>query len=93
MAIGLITGALAFEFVCRWPEYACLEFGGAGRRLREEHGRGPSPGAKSRMTVCIAVPDVDALCAEPFPRLRLLPAADVQPPSDKPWKQREFMVR
>jgi len=39
------------------------------------------------------VPDVDALYARLRPRLERLPAADVEPPLDKPWNQREFQVR
>lgn len=45
------------------------------------------------MTVYVDMNDIDGLYASLKPRLDTLPAGDVDPPRDKPWKQREFMVR
>lgn len=89
-AIELFTGTLAFEVLYRERNYAYLEFGGAGLRVLEEPGRRLRPDGKARMTVYVDVTDVDALYAQLLPRLRLLPATDVEPPLDKSWKQREF---
>lgn len=92
-AIALLAGSLGFKVVFRESNYAYLEFGGAGLRILEEPGRRLIPDGKARMTVYVDVPDVDALHAQLLPRLRLLSAADVEPPLDKSWKQREFQVR
>jgi len=92
-ALDLFTSALAFEVLYRESNYAYLEFGGAGLRILGEPGRRLGLDGKARMTVYIDVPDVDALYAQLLPRLELLPAADVEPPLDKSWKQREFQVR
>ena len=92
-AIEFFTGALAFEVLYRESNYAYLEFGSAGLRMLEEPGRRLCLDGKARMTVYVDVPDVDALYAQLLPRLTLLPSADVEPPIDKSWKQREFQVR
>ncbi len=92
-AIEFFTGVLAFELLYRERDYAYLEFAGAGLRMLEEPGRRLCPDGKPRVAVYVDVPDVDALYTQLLPRLRLLPAAEVEPPRDKPWKQREFQVR
>ena len=92
-ALQLFTGVLRFQLVYRETDYAYLELGGAGLRVLEEPGRPVCPGGKSRMTVYVDVPNVDALYAELLPGLERLPATAVEPPRDKSWKQREFMVR
>lgn len=91
-AIRLLTG-LAFEVVYRESGYAYLEFGGAGLRMLEEPGRRPCPDGKARMTVYVDVPDVDELYARLRPHIASLPSADVEPPLDKSWRQREFQIR
>jgi len=92
-ALELFAAVLAFEVVYRESNYAYLEFGGAGLRVLEERGRRLGLDGKARMTVYIDVPDVDALYQQLLPRLKRLPASDVEPPLDKSWKQREFQVR
>lgn len=92
-ALVFFTEALAFEVLYRESTYAYLERDGAGLRVLEERGRRLLPDGKARMTVYVDVPDVDALYAQLLPRLRLLPEADVEPPLDKSWNQREFQVR
>ena len=92
-AIELFTGTLAFKVVYRESNYAYLEFGGAGLRILEERGRRLCLDGKARVTVYMDIPDVDALYAQLLPNLKLLPAADIEPPLDKSWKQREFQVR
>lgn len=91
-ALQLFVGVLAFRVVYREGNYAYLEFGGAGLRILEERGRRLCPDGKARMTVYVDVPDVDALYTQLLPRLKLLPASDVEPPLDKSWNQREFQV-
>ncbi len=92
-ALELFTGVLRFELVYRESNYAYLELGGAGLRVLEEPGRPVCPDGKARMAVYIDVPDVDTLYAELLPGLERLPAGHVEPPLDKSWRQREFMVR
>ena len=92
-AIELFAGTLTFKVLYRESDYAYLEFGGAGLRILAEPRRHLCPDGKARVAVYVDVPDVDTLYAQLLPRLALLPAADVEPPLDKPWKQREFQVR
>ncbi len=92
-ALARLTGILRFEVRYREPGYAYLEWGRAGLRILEEPGRRIQPDGKARMTVYLDVDDVDALFAELRPDLERLPPEDVDGPRDKPWRQRELMVR
>lgn len=92
-ALDLFTRVLRFEVKFSQSDYAYLEHGPVALRILEEPGRPTALGGKARMTVYIDVRDVDALYAELLPELRSLPAGDVEPPSDKPWNQRELHVR
>lgn len=92
-ALALLRDVLEFVVRYREPDYAYLELEGAGLRVLEERGRRIRPDGKSRMTVYVDVTDVDERYARLRPALDALPRADVEPPRDKPWRQREFMVR
>ncbi len=92
-ALHLLTEVLPFEVKYRETEYAYLELEGHGFRILEEPARVTTPDGKARMTVYVDMADIDGLYARLKPLLDTLPAGDVDPPRDKPWKQREFMVR
>lgn len=92
-ALERLTGVLRFEVRYREPGYAYLTWGPAGLRVLEERGRRTTPDGKARMTVYLDVGDVDALFEELRPGLERLPPEDVDGPRDKPWRQRELMVR
>jgi catechol 2,3-dioxygenase-like lactoylglutathione lyase family enzyme len=92
-AIHLLCDILAFEVKYREPGYAYLELQGAGLRVLEEPRRPIQLDGKARMTVYVDVQDVDQLYDRLRPRLSQLAPADVEAPRDKPWRQREFMVR
>ncbi|MEX1139681.1 MAG: VOC family protein [Bacteroidota bacterium] len=92
-ALVLLCDVLQFEVTYTEPGYAYLELEGVGLRVLEEPGRTINPDAKARMTVYIDSSDVDALYERFRPKLSGLPKKDVEPPTDKSWKQREFMVR
>ena len=92
-ALSLLCGVLEFEVKYREPGYAYLELQDCGLRVLEEPGRVLRPEGKARMTVYVDVSDVDGLYARLRGSLARLPEADVEPLRDKPWRQREFMVR
>lgn len=92
-AVALFTDVLGFVEVYTEPGYAYLEFAGHGLRILEEPARQLQLDGKARMTVYVDVPDVDALFEQLRPGLERLPQRDLERPRNKPWKQREFMVR
>ncbi len=92
-ALERLCQVLRFEVKYREPGYAYLEWGRAGLRVLEERGRRTTPDGKARMTVYLDVDDVDAFHAALRSSLARIPAADVDGPRDKPWRQRELMVR
>lgn len=92
-ALHLLRDILAFVVKYEEPGYAYLELEGCGLRVLEEPARVLTPDGKARMTVYVDVSDVDALYNRLRPNLAQLPEGDVEPPRDKPWRQREFMVR
>jgi len=92
-ALRLLCDVLEFEIKYREPSYAYLELQDSGLRVLEEPGRALTPDGKARMTVYVDVSDVDRLWKHLRPNLSTLPEGAVETPRDKPWKQREFMVR
>ncbi|HQR46947.1 MAG TPA: VOC family protein [Thermoanaerobaculia bacterium] len=92
-ALHLLCEVLPFAVTYSEPGYAYLELGDSGLRVLEEPGRVIAPDGKARMTVYVDVSDVDALYASLRGRLCDLAEGDVEPPRNKPWGQREFMVR
>jgi hypothetical protein len=92
-ALDLFVRVLRFEVKYRESGYAYVEREGAAIRILEERDRNLQLEAKVRMTVYIDVVDVDALYSELLGALAALPSGDVDPPTDRPWGQREFLVR
>ncbi len=92
-ALRLLCETLTFVVKYREPGYAYLELQGAGLRLLEEPGRATPPDGKARMTVYVDVSDVDRFYEMIRLKLGQLPKEMVDTPRDKPWRQREFMVR
>jgi len=92
-ALDLFVRVLRFEVKYRLDEYAYVEREGAAIRILEERVRDLHLEEKVRMTVYVDVVDVDALYAELRSELASMPAGDVAPPTDRPWGQREFLVR
>jgi hypothetical protein len=92
-ALHLLCEVLPFEVKYREPGYAYLELQQAGLRVLEEPTRVTTPDGKARMTVYVDVTDVDGLYERLSPKLKQLPTEMVEMPRDKPWRQREFMVR
>jgi hypothetical protein len=92
-ALHLLCDVLTFAVKYREPGYAYLELEDSGLRVLEEPGRALTPDGKARMSVYVDVSDVDGLYDRLRPHLDRLPEGTVEPPRDKPWRQREFMVR
>src|SRR5262245_24813362 len=91
VALDRMTRVLRFEVTFQVSGYAYLECGKVAIRILEE------PGTRlpltPRITVYIDVSDIDTLYRDLLPALKTLPAEDVHPPCNQPWKQREFHVR
>ena len=92
-ALSLLCGVLEFEVKYREPGYAYVELQDCGLRVLEERGRVLRPDGKARMTVYVDVSEVDGLYERLRGKLAGLPEGDVETVRDKPWRQREFMVR
>ncbi len=92
-ALHLLCDVLEFEVKYREPGYAYCELQNSGLRILEETGRHVSPDGRSRMTVYVDVSNVDELFERYSAKLNAVPRLAVEPPRDKPWKQREFMVK
>ena len=92
-ALAFFTDVLGFDVPYHQPGYAYVEREGCGIRILEKNAvDGGLPGNR-RFAYYIDVRDVDALHAELKPRLESLPAGDVHGPADKPYRQRELLVR
>lgn len=91
-AVAFFVGVLGFERLYHQPGYAYVEREGCGIRLLEAEEGAPVDG-QDVYRCYIDVRDVDALHAELKPQLDTLPPGDVQGPGDKPWGQRELVVR
>ncbi|HWT12032.1 MAG TPA: VOC family protein [Allosphingosinicella sp.] len=91
-ALAFMTGILGFSVGFRQSNYAYVSREGAGLRILEVGGD-PSPPATHRFAYYFDCRDVDSLHAELKPKLDLLPAEDVHGPADKPYRQRELLVK
>lgn len=90
---ALAIGVLGFDVPYSEAGYAYVEREGCGIRiLQNDPVDGGLPGNR-RFRYYIDVRDVDALHAELGPRLETLPAGHVHGPADKPYRQRELLVR
>ena len=74
-------------------EYAYVEREGAGLRIMAYADAHVFEGGRDRFAYYLDVRDVDALHAELAPKLAALPAEDVHGPADKPYGQRELLIR
>lgn len=91
-ALDFFTDVLGFAVLFREANYAYIHRETVGFRLLEaEPGCAPEP--HRGFAYYIDVRDVDALYAELKPKLDTLPPEDVHGPADKPYRQRELLVR
>ena len=73
--------------------YAYIEREGCGIRILEAGEGNPLIAGNRRFRYYVDVRDVDGLYAELKPRLDTLPKEDVHGPADKPYGQRELLVK
>ncbi|HYG48554.1 MAG TPA: hypothetical protein VD846_11515 [Allosphingosinicella sp.] len=74
-------------------DYAYLDREGAGIRVLAYPDAHLFEGGRDRFAYYIDVRDVDAVYADLKERLDSLPAGDVHGPADKPYGQRELLIR
>ena len=84
---------LGFEVLYRQVGYAYIEREGCGIRILEAGEGNPLLPGNRRFRYYIDVRDVDGLYAELKPKLDRLPKKDVHGPADKPYGQRELLVK
>ncbi|MGO4549668.1 bleomycin resistance protein [Lysobacter sp. 2RAF19] len=84
---------LGFRTLYRQPGYAYIEREGCGIRIMEAGEGNPLIAGNRRFRYYVDVRDVDGLYAELKPRLDTLPKEDVHGPADKPYGQRELLVK
>jgi catechol 2,3-dioxygenase-like lactoylglutathione lyase family enzyme len=92
-AIAFLERVLGFETVVRMPEYAYLEREGAGLRVMERPDAMVFPADCGRFAYYIDVRDVDSIHEALKAKLDALPEGHVHGPADKPYGQRELIVR
>lgn len=93
-ALAFVCGTLGFEEVVRvGGGYAYVEREGAGLRIMAYRDAHVFESGRDRYAYYVDVRDLDALFAELRERLAALPGEDVHGPADKPWGQRELLVR
>jgi catechol 2,3-dioxygenase-like lactoylglutathione lyase family enzyme len=92
-AVAFFEDILGFKSLFRMNDYAYVEREGVGIRMLENRGEDGAPPGNRRFDYYIDVRDVDALHAELKPKLDTLPPGDVHGPADKPYGQRELLVR
>ena len=91
--VDFFVDILGFELLYRQPGYAYIEREGCGIRILEASEGNPLIPGNRRFRYYIDVRDVDGLYAELKPRLDRLPKEDVHGPADKPYGQRELLVK
>lgn len=87
------TDILGFEIHFRQPGYAYIEREGCGIRILEAGEGNPLIPGNRRFRYYVDVRDVDGLYAELKPKLDSLPPEDVHGPANKPYGQRELLVK
>ena len=93
-AVDFLERVLGFETLYRLgDEYAYLEREGAGMRVLARREAIVFPPDCGRFAYYIDVRDVDSVHAELREKLDALPEQDVHGPADKPYGQRELIVR
>jgi catechol 2,3-dioxygenase-like lactoylglutathione lyase family enzyme len=93
-AVDFFEEVLGFETILRMGrEYAYLEREGAGIRVLARGDAIEFPPDCGRFAYYIDVRDVDSVHEALKAKLAGLPAGDVHGPADKPYGQRELIVR
>ena len=93
-AVAFLEDVLGFRTIVRMgEEYAYLDREGAGLRLMAYPDAHIFEGGRDRFAYYVDVRDVDHVYAELKPRLDTLPPQDVHGPADKPYGQRELLIR
>jgi catechol 2,3-dioxygenase-like lactoylglutathione lyase family enzyme len=100
-ALVFWCGTLGFEARHREPGYAYVAraaAGGGGHghaavRILEDENAHVFAGGRDRYAYYLDVGDLDSLHSELQEKLDALPEGDVHGPADKPWGQRELLVR
>ena len=93
-AIAFLEEVVGFRTVLRMgDEYAYLDREGAGLRVMAYPDAHRFEGGRDRFAYYVDVRDVDAVHAELKEKLDALPAGDVHGPADKPYGQRELLIR
>ena len=93
-ALAFVCGTLGFEVRVRvGGDYAYAARGAAGLRIMAYPDAHLFKGGRDRFAYYLDVRDVDELRAELEDRLAALPPEDVHGPADKPYGQRELLVR
>ena len=92
-AVAFFEDVLGFKSLFRTNDYAYVEREGVGIRMLQNRGEDGAPPGNRRFAYYIDLRDVDALHAELKPKLDTLPPGDVHGPADKPYHQRELLVR
>jgi catechol 2,3-dioxygenase-like lactoylglutathione lyase family enzyme len=93
-AVAFLEDVLGFETIVRMgEEYAYLEREGAGMRVLARGDAMLFPGDCGRFAYYIDVRDVDLVHSALKAKLEALPKGDVHGPADKPYGQRELIVR
>lgn len=90
-ALEFFTEVLGFSVDFRQTNYAYVSREGAGLRILEDPNRVPE--VDRRFAYYFDCRDVDALYAEFAPKLSALPSDYVHGPTDKPYNQRELLIR
>jgi catechol 2,3-dioxygenase-like lactoylglutathione lyase family enzyme len=93
-AVRFLEDVLGFATGLRMGnEYAYLDREGAGLRVLAYPEAHVFEGGRDRFAYYIDVRDVEAVYAELKPKLAALPKSDVHGPADKPYGQRELLIR
>ncbi len=92
-AIEFLEQVLGFRTILRMDEYAYLDREGAGLRVMERPDATVFPADCGRFAYYIDVRDVDSVYEALKAKLDALPEGRVHGPADKPYGQRELIVR
>lgn len=92
-AVEFLEQVLGFETILSMPGYAYLDREGAGLRVMERADATVFPPDCGRFAYYIDVRDVDHVHEALKAKLDALPEGHVHGPADKPYGQRELIVR
>ena len=92
-ALHRLCDIMGFTVLHREPGYAYVEWEGCGVRVLEDPEYRPPVDDNHAITVYADVADADRLFEQLAVRLREVSDTEIVPPADKPWGQREFLLR